>query len=144
MDLENKITQMQEELNSAPIRKTNNAVDWVPRAPEKYTLTGHRNPVTRVTFHPVFSVIASASEDTSIKIWDYETGDFERTLKGHTKPVQDIAFDAKGNYLGNDPSYTFSCLFDERVLWAYMDLDWCCNSFVLSRLDNQSLGSSER
>ena len=101
MDLENKITQMQEELNSAPIRKTNSTVDWIPRAPEKYSLTGHRNPVTRVTFHPVFSVIASASEDTSIKIWDYETGDFERTLKGHTKPVQDIAFDPKGNFLGN-------------------------------------------
>jgi platelet-activating factor acetylhydrolase IB subunit alpha len=100
MDLENKITQMQEELNNAPIRKTNSTVDWVPRAPEKYSLTGHRNPVTRVTFHPVFSVIASASEDTSIKIWDYETGDFERTLKGHTKAVQDIAFDPKGNYLG--------------------------------------------
>ncbi|CAI2167204.1 18033_t:CDS:2 [Funneliformis geosporum] len=99
MDLENKITQMQEELNNAPIRKTNNAVDWVPRAPEKYSLSGHRNPITRVTFHPVFSVIASASEDTTIKIWDYETGDFERTLKGHTKAVQDIAFDPKGNFL---------------------------------------------
>ncbi|CAB5364318.1 unnamed protein product [Rhizophagus irregularis] len=68
MDLENKITQMQEELNNAPIRKTNSAVDWVP-------------------------------QDTSIKIWDYETGDFERTLKGHTKSVQDIAFDPKGNFL---------------------------------------------
>lgn len=99
MDLENKITQMQEELNNAPIRKTNSTVDWVPRAPEKHLLTGHRNPVTRVTFHPVFSVIASASEDTTIKIWDYETGDFERTLKGHTKAVQDIAFDPKGNFL---------------------------------------------
>jgi len=100
MDLENKITQMQEELSTATPRKPTSAVDWVPRAPEKYALTGHRNPVTRVAFHPVFSVLASASEDTTIKIWDYETGEFERTLKGHTKAVQDIAFDPKGNFLG--------------------------------------------
>ncbi|CAG8475798.1 10518_t:CDS:2 [Racocetra fulgida] len=99
MDLEGKITQMQDELNNAPLRKVNKSDDWVPRAPEKYSLTGHRNPVTRVTFHPVFSVLASASEDTTIKIWDYETGEFERTLKGHTKSVQDIAFDPKGNFL---------------------------------------------
>ncbi|RHZ81437.1 hypothetical protein Glove_120g198 [Diversispora epigaea] len=99
LDLENKITQMQEELDNAPIRKTNKEVDWVPRAPEKYSLTSHRSPVTRVTFHPVFSVLASASEDSTIKIWDYETGEFERTLKGHTKSVQDIAFDPKGNLL---------------------------------------------
>ncbi|CAJ0863448.1 16545_t:CDS:10 [Entrophospora sp. SA101] len=97
--LQKKITQMSEELNNAPLRKTNSAVDWVPRAPEKYSLTGHRNPITRVTFHPVFSVLASASEDTTIKIWDYETGEFERTLKSHTKAVQDITFDPKGNYL---------------------------------------------
>ncbi|CAG8655565.1 2520_t:CDS:2, partial [Paraglomus occultum] len=100
MDLENKITQMQEELSTATPRKPTSTVDWVPRAPEKYALTGHRNPVTRVAFHPVFSVLASASEDTTIKIWDYETGEFERTLKGHTKAVQDIAFDPKGNFLG--------------------------------------------
>ena len=26
-------------------------------------------------------------------MWDYETGDFERTLKGHTDSVQDFSFD---------------------------------------------------
>ena len=30
----------------------------------------------------------SASEDASIKLWDFETGDYERTLKGHTDSVQ--------------------------------------------------------
>jgi len=101
MDLENKMTQMQEELNNAPVRKAANSTDWIPRPPERYSLTGHRSPITRVVFHPVFSALASSSEDTTIKIWDYETGEFERTLKGHTKAVQDIAFDAKGNYLAS-------------------------------------------
>ena len=35
-----------------------------------------------------------------MKLWDYETGEFERTLKGHTNAVQDAAFDPKGHWLG--------------------------------------------
>lgn len=101
MELESKTSQMQEELNNAPVRKATSSVDWIPRPPERQTLTGHRNPVTRIAFHPVYQILATASEDTTIKIWDYETGEFERTLKGHTKAVQDLAFDAKGNILGN-------------------------------------------
>ncbi|ORZ11811.1 putative platelet-activating factor acetylhydrolase ib alpha subunit [Absidia repens] len=99
MELETKTAQMQEELNNAPVRKQTSSGDWIPRPPEQHSLTGHRNPITRVEFHPVYQVLASASEDTTIKIWDYESGDFECTLKGHTKAVQDLAFDPKGNYL---------------------------------------------
>ena len=35
-----------------------------------------------------------------MQVWDYETGDFERTLKGHTDAVQDLAFDHTGKVLG--------------------------------------------
>jgi len=48
--------------------------DWIPRPPEKFTLSGHRATVTQVIFHPVYSVIASCSEDATIKLWDYESG----------------------------------------------------------------------
>lgn len=105
MELETKSTQMQEELNNAPTRKPTSSVDWIPRAPEKFALMGHRNPITRVAFHPLYQVLASASEDTSIKIWDYESGEYERTLKGHTKAVQDITFDSKGNHLSKSFIY---------------------------------------
>lgn len=54
----------------------------------------------QVVFHPVFSVFVSASEDATIKVWDFETGDFERTLKGHTDSVQDVTFDSNGKMLG--------------------------------------------
>lgn len=51
-------------------------------------------------FHPVFSLMVSASEDATMKVWDYETGEYERVLKGHMNAVQDIAFDQTGKLLG--------------------------------------------
>lgn len=54
----------------------------------------------QVIFHPVFSLMVSSSEDATIKVWDFETGEYERTLKGHTDSVQDIAFDVQGKILG--------------------------------------------
>ena len=50
--------------------------------------------------HAYFSLLVSASEDATIKVWDYETGDFERTLKGHTDSVQQLAFNHNGSTLG--------------------------------------------
>lgn len=44
--------------------------------------------------------MVTASEDATVKVWDYETGDFERTLKGHTDAVQDLSFDHTGKILG--------------------------------------------
>jgi platelet-activating factor acetylhydrolase IB subunit alpha len=45
-----------------------------------------------VAFHPIFSSLASGSEDYTIKIWDWELGELERTVKGHTKAVLDVDF----------------------------------------------------
>src|SRR5690554_5247747 len=96
MELESRVISLQAELDSTtPTSLTRKNVDptsWLPRNPARHNLTGHRNPVTSVAFHPVFSVIASGSEDATIKIWDWELGDLERTIKGHTKAVLDVDF----------------------------------------------------
>lgn len=42
------------------------------------------------------------------KVWDFESGEFERTLKGHTDTVQDIVFNSSGKLLG--------IIFSVRVL----------------------------
>ena len=49
----------------------------IPREPEKEKLRGHRAKVTKIAFHPVYTQIASSSEDASIKLWDFETGECE-------------------------------------------------------------------
>lgn len=101
MDLEARNLQLQAELDTATptsmIRKNVDPASWLPRAPARHNLVGHRNPVTAVAFHPVFSVLASASEDSTIKLWDWELGELERTIKGHTKPVQDVDFGGSRN-----------------------------------------------
>lgn len=116
MDLEAKLSEAEKEyIAGAPTRDKRSPLDWIPRPPERYCLSGHRAPVTRVIFHPVFSVLLSSSEDATIKVWDYETGDYERTLKGHTDSVQDIAFDHTGKWL-------ISCSADLTIkLWDFQE-----------------------
>lgn len=66
--------------------------DAIPREPEKSRLRGHRARVTKLAFHPVYTQIASCSDDASIKIWDYETGECEQTLREHTGMINYINF----------------------------------------------------
>ncbi|ETN82836.1 WD domain, G-beta repeat protein [Necator americanus] len=113
-DLEAKLAEAEKEIShGAPSREKRQPAEWIPRPPERFALTGHRAPITRVVFHPVWSVMASCSEDSTIKIWDYETGEFERSLKGHTDSVQDIAFDKAGKML-------VSCSADMSIkVWEF-------------------------
>lgn len=48
-----------------------------------FNCAGFRSPITSVKFHPVFSLVVACSEDATIKVWDFESGEFERTLKGN-------------------------------------------------------------
>lgn len=83
MDLEAKLSEAEKEyMGGAPTRDKRTPSEWIPRPPERSKLLGHRAPITRVIFHPHFNILVSASEDATIKLWDYESGDFERTLKG--------------------------------------------------------------
>merc|ERR1712166_1280302 len=60
-------------------------------------LTGHRNTVTSVAFHPTKpNSLASGSRDNSIVIWDLTTGKRESTLSGHSEPVSSVAWSKDG------------------------------------------------
>lgn len=138
MDLESRNAAILAELSS-PTRATtssSSSAPFIPRAPARHTLTSHRAPITRVAFHPTWTVLASASEDASVKIWDWEGGEFERTVKGHTKAVMDVDFDLKGTMMGEPV-----LLQPEASSTPWTSLT---PSHVLVRFDHKAVGSSER
>jgi platelet-activating factor acetylhydrolase IB subunit alpha len=116
MELESKVEQLQQQkslngmklpsgggnsTSSEGMLSSPDPSKLLPRPPARSCLTGHRAAVTVVIAHPVYSLIASGSEDTTIRIWDAETGQYERTLKGHTGPITNLAFDTKGLLLAS-------------------------------------------
>jgi WD40 repeat protein len=51
------------------------------------TLTGHTDDVNSVAFSPDGRLLASGSDDYTIRLWDVATGSLVRTLTGHTSTV---------------------------------------------------------
>jgi platelet-activating factor acetylhydrolase IB subunit alpha len=117
LDLEVEVATLQFELDQATSsissRKNIDPVSWLPGPFAKHTLQSHRASLTCVAFHPTYSSLASGSENCSIKIWDWELGELEETLKGHTRAVLGLDY---GGQRGN--TILVSCSSDLTVkLW---------------------------
>ncbi|KAH6887954.1 nuclear distribution protein nudF [Thelonectria olida] len=103
MDLESRNDALQTELDNATptsLSRRNDPAAWLPKPSASHTLESHRDPINCVAFHPIFSSLASGSDDYTIKIWDWDLGELEKTIKGHTRAVLDVDYGGpRGGYL---------------------------------------------
>ena len=63
------------------------------------TLDGHTDDVLDAEFSPDGSSVATASLDGDAALWDAETGEQLRVLRGHFNPVYAITFDPSGRWI---------------------------------------------
>eukprot|EP01027_Heterolobosea_sp_BB2_P012283 GEZU01017813.1.p1 GENE.GEZU01017813.1~~GEZU01017813.1.p1 ORF type:complete len:253 (-),score=19.04 GEZU01017813.1:440-1198(-) len=127
--------QQIDDFKSGAAYKQSKGTDYVPVAPAKFELSGHRAPVTGVLFHPTFNLLVSASEDASIRVWDFESGELEKSMRGHTNAVQHVSFDRTGNFLGK-PYYISSVLL--RLSCSYRKQFFCVCCPIRSKARRRS------
>ncbi|BAZ15377.1 serine/threonine protein kinase with WD-40 repeats [Calothrix sp. NIES-4071] len=94
---------------SKRIQETQNGQLTNTDAPK--TLRGHSSDVNSVVFAPDGKMLASSSDDKTIKLWNPVTGQSISTLKGDSDWIWDIAFSPDGKILA-------SCGADKTIkLW---------------------------
>src|SRR5436305_13236043 len=67
----------------------------------RHTLRGHSRDIYRIAWSPDGSMLASGSEDKTIRLWDGQTGQVVRTLQGHTQQVNSLAWSPDGSMLAS-------------------------------------------
>jgi WD40 repeat protein len=74
---------------------------WSPLSSKKplSRLTGHQRQVSHVAFSPDGRWAASASWDSSVRVWEGRTGKFVATLRGHVGAVYRLAWSADSRLL---------------------------------------------
>jgi WD40 repeat protein len=75
----------------------------VPSAwsPELQKLEGHTGDINAVTFSSDGQLLASASDDDTVRLWNPTTGELLQMLEGHTKWVKVVAFSPDGQLLAS-------------------------------------------
>uniref|UniRef100_A0A4W4E5B4 Notchless protein homolog 1 n=1 Tax=Electrophorus electricus TaxID=8005 RepID=A0A4W4E5B4_ELEEL len=97
---------------------------WNPAEEKKplARLTGHQALVNEVLFSPDTRLLASASFDKSIKLWDGKTGKYLTSLRGHVGAVYQVAWSADSRLLVSGSSDSTLKVWDVKTGKLNVDL----------------------
>ena len=82
----------------------------------------HKNSINEVAISPLGHLIASCSNDSTIKLWKNNIHGFSHLVKIHNAPVKSIDFSPSGKLLisgGNDKKIKIYSISENKVLYNY-------------------------